>query len=178
MKLKELYEQEERSVLSVKGKQPNTFTGEFICAGRKLTSLEGSPRVVSGIFKCYDNKLKSLVGGPVKVGSDYTCALNKLESLEGVAEIIGRNFNCHTNKLKDLKDIHKKIKFVGCFIQCENNPIKSHVVGLLLIDGLKEVLLDNKKVQDIINKHLSTDRDVLDCIDELIEAGYPEFAQL
>jgi hypothetical protein len=48
----------------------------------------------------------------------------------------------------------------------------------LKIDGLTQVLLDNKPVQKIINKYLKGDRDIFACQEVLIEAGFPEFAQL
>ena len=47
-----------------------------------------------------------------------------------------------------------------------------------MIDGLKFVGLDNEKVENIINKHLKGERDVFACQEELIEAGYEEYAQL
>ena len=52
------------------------------------------------------------------------------------------------------------------------------LLGLLLIDGLQKVFLDNMKVRVIINKHLKGDRDVFACQEELIEAGFEDFAQL
>lgn len=42
----------------------------------------------------------------------------------------------------------------------------------------KEYILIMADVQNIINKHLKGDRDVFACQEELIEAGYDEFAQL
>ena len=58
-----------------------------------------------------------------------------------------------------------------------NNPIESHVLGLLKIKGLQEVRLDDIQLTKIINKYLPLG-DLLDCQEELIEAGYEEFAQL
>jgi hypothetical protein len=59
------------------------------------------------------------------------------------------------------------------------NPIKSHVLGLMLIDGLKTIRLDNKQVEEILNRHLGKGRaGMLMAQEELIEAGLEEFAQL
>ena len=62
MKLKELFEVEERSILSVMGKQEDPFPHVFYCSNNKLTSLEGVPSVVKGNFSCPYNKLTSLAG--------------------------------------------------------------------------------------------------------------------
>ena len=62
-----------------------------------------------------------------------------------------------------------------------NNPFTSHVIGLLLIHGCKEVELDNKQVQEILNKHLKSpfgNRRFLDCQSELLDAGLDEWAKL
>jgi hypothetical protein len=202
MKLHELFESEERSVLSVKGKQPDHVTdhfscannkltslegapssvgGTFFCANNKLTSLEGAPSSVGGNFNCYNNKLTSLEGAPSSVGGNFNCYNNKLTSLEGAPSSVGGNFNCYNNNLTSLHNIHKQIKHIkhiGRWVAFEDNPIKSHVLGLLLIDGLYGVILDNREVSDIINKHLKGERDVFACQEELIEAGFEEFAQL
>ena len=59
-----------------------------------------------------------------------------------------------------------------------NNPITSHVLGLMLIEDLQFVEFDNKQLQNIINKHLKEGRDVFECQNELMEAGLDEYAQL
>ena len=160
MKLHELFEAEERSVksiLSILGKQPKKIKRDFICSSMRLTSLEGSPKEVGGAF---------------------LCSSNKLTSLEGISPIIGLQLSCIANKLTSLHNIHKQIKHIGGYVSFENNPIKSHVLGLLLIDGLTKVWLENTIVQKIINKHLAGDRDVFACQEELIEAGLEDYAQL
>ena len=179
MKLKELFEQEERSILSVMGQQPEKIDGDFYCFSNQLTRLEGCPQEVGGDFNCSSNKLTSLEGGPVKVDGHCIYAGNSLESLTGVAETVGEQISLRNNELKNLKDIHRKIKFIGGnYANFSNNPIESHVVGLLLIKGLTKVWLDNTGVETIINKHLKANKDVLACIEELEEAGYSEFAKI
>ncbi len=199
MKVSELFEAKERTVLSVMGKQPDHIDEDFFCNVNRLTSLEGAPSSVSGDFicsynnltslkgaastvgedfSCTSNKLTSLEGGPTKVGGDYFCSKNKITSLEGVASSIGGDFYCTRNRLTSLHNIHKQIKHIGGHAEFQQNPIKTHVLGLLLIDGLTEVLLDKRYVEDIINKHLKGDRDVFACQEELIEAGFEDFAKL
>jgi hypothetical protein len=157
MKVHELFEEEERSILSVMGKQPMHFNGHFSCSNKKLTSLKGAPSSVSGYFSCYSNNLTSLEGAPSSVGGHFVCSRNKLTSLH---------------------NIHKQIKHIGLNANFEFNPITSCVLGLLLIDGLKEVYLDNTHLQSIINKHIKGDKDIFACQEELIENGFDEFAKL
>jgi hypothetical protein len=179
MKVHELFEAKERSILSVMGKQPEHVDGDFYCSDNKLTSLEGAPSSVGGNFFCSDNKLTSLERAPSSVGGTFFCSDNKLTSLEGAPSSVGGDFFCTANKLTSLHNIHKQIKHIGSeHADFNNNPIKSHVLGLLLIDGLKYVFLDNKKVEEIITKHLLGERDVFACQEELIEAGLEDFAQL
>ncbi len=144
-----------------------------------LTELKGCPSQVKGHFNCSSNNLKSLKGGPKLVSDYYDCEYNQLESLEGIAEHIGDALYAQDNKITSLHNIHKHIKHISRFAQFRNNPITSHVLGLMLIDGLKRVSLSNSKVQEIMNKHLGrVDRDVFACQEELIENGLEDFAQL
>ena len=138
MKVSELFEDEERSVLSVMGEQPEQCEGCFYCEDKALTSLEGVPSFIGLDLICYDNDLTSL------------------------------------------HNIHKIIKHIGRDANFISNPLKSHVLGLLLIDGLREVRLgfNNRKIEYIINRHLRGDRDVFACQEELIENGFEDFAQL
>ena len=193
MKLKE------RSVLTVLRQQPQKVDGDFYCSNNQLTSLEGCPQEVGGHFSCSGNELTGLVGCPQKVGGDFWCSGNELTGLVGCPQKVGGTFYCHSNQLTtlkggpqevdgnfycsfneltNLKDIHKQIKFIGGQANFLGNPIKSHVVGLLLINGLKHVYLDNEEVMNILNKHVKADKDVLACIEELENAGFPEFAKI
>ena len=177
---------------------PTTVSGNFFCSNNKLKSLKGAPASVGGDFYCFSNFLTSLEGAPSFVGQDFNCSKNKLTALKSAPEKV-YNFNCGSNELssfegaptkvagrflcndnlfKTLHNIHKHIKQINGYANFNNNPIKSHVLGLLLISGLQMAVFDNKKVTEIINKHLAADRDVFACQEELIEAGLEEFAQL
>ena len=70
-------------------------------------------------------------------------------------------------------------------ISLTKNPIKSHVLGLLKIKGLRSVSLDNKEVADIINKYLfgatgkdPSIRDIVDCQEELMDNDLEDYALL
>ena len=47
-----------------------------------------------------------------------------------------------------------------------------------MIEGLKDIRIDNQVVQGILNNHLTGDRDIFACQDELIEACLDDFAKL
>ena len=175
MKLKGLFESTGKSVadlgIDYKG-------GIFDCSVNNLTSLEGAPSRVDGHFYCSDNNLTSLEGAPSHVGSFY-CSYNKLTSLEGAPSHVGGSFHCTHNKLTSLKDVHKHIAEIKGALYASDNPIKSHVLGLLLIKGVTEVRLKNKQVEEILNRHFGKGRaGMLMAQEELIDAGLEEFAQL
>ena len=155
MKLKELFEAKGKSVADL---NIHYKAGHFDCGGDKLISLAGAPRQVDGYFDCSNNQLTSLEGAPEKVHGD---------------------FRCHFNKLTSLKDAHKHIDEINGNFYAANNPIGSHVLGLLLIKGIRRIYLDNTQVQKILNTHLGKGRaGMLQAQEELIEAGLEEFAQL
>ena len=154
---------------------PQTVGGSFNCSDNKLKSLEGCPRTVNGSFWCVNNQLESLEGCPQKVGGNFACGHNQLESLEGCPQTVGGDFYCWNNeKLTSLARINFYVhetngaadgaNFSGC-------PIKSNVLGILKIRGLKKVKFDDKKLEEIMNKYLPMG-DSTDCIDDLLDAGY------
>ena len=89
-------------------------------------------------------------------------------------------------KIKSIKDIDKKISYCEK-LYLAGNPIEGGVLSLLKINGLKEISLgdvldrrgsDLRAVAHIIQKHLRSDRDIMDCQDELIDAGFESYAKL
>lgn len=161
------------------------WTGDFVCNyNPDITSLKGAPKEVTGNFDCSNNsKLTSLKGAPEKVGGDffyYDCSDN-LVSLEGAPKIIGGDFVCCDTALTSLKGIHKQITNLGGKFIFNNSPIKSHVLGLLLIKGCTGIEFDNEEVQDILNKYLPNTRGnkaVIECQSELLDADLEDFAEL
>ena len=94
-------------------------------------------------------------------------------------DLIAGHFYCTNNQLTSLKNIHKHIKCIKGEFHCADNNIDSHILGLLLIDGVIHIEMNNKYIQNILNRHLGKGRQsVMDAQRELIDAGYEEFAQL
>lgn len=149
-----------------------------------LKSLKNMPEKVSGKFSIYQNDVTSLQGMPKEVTHMCEINNNKIKSMD--------NFNCKVGSLNasnlpltNLKNIHKQISMfdysgstVQTWFRVVETPLQSNILGLLLVKGLEVVYLDNLKVQDILNHHLNKDRDINLCQEDLIEAGYPEFAKL
>ena len=163
----------ENKLKSLKG-CPQTVGGYFWCNNNQLKSLEGCPQTVNDSFSCSTNKLKSLEGCPQKVGGNFWCLDNQLESLEGCPQIVGGDFNCSNNKqLTSLTRINFYVHEINGedgadFRDC---PIKSNILGLLKIRGLKSVYFDDRKLEAIVNKHLPMGN-IAECMDELLDAGY------
>jgi len=197
MKLKDLFESTGKSVadldIDYKGGDfscasneltslagaPSHVGGNFSCRACTLKSLKGAPSHVGGSFYCNDNELASLAGTPSHVGGSFYCYDNELASLAGAPSHVGGAFYCYSNKLTSLKDVHKHVTEIKGIFYAVANPINSHALGLLLIKGVTEVRLDNKRVMEILNSYLGKGRaGMLMAQEELIEAGLEEFAKL
>jgi len=169
-----------RDVLITKDTPKERWPGHFFCYFKDLTSLVGAPRHVDGTFVCHNNQLTSLVGAPVFVGNDFSCYNNRLASLEGCPEHVDDgDFVCKDNRLETLHDIHRSLKHLGGHFIATNNPIKSHVLGVLLIEGVITVRLDGRRVTEILSKHVRRGRSgLIDCQTELLDNGFEEYAKL
>ena len=170
MKLSEIliYETKEKPLLGLK------ISGKLIT---DKTKDEPWP----GYFACNDNKLTSLEGAPSSVGGSFSCHNNELTSLEGSPASVGGYFVCHNNQLTSFEGIHKILKSMNGTFYADNNPLKSHVLGLLLVKGCKEVGLDNKVVEEVLNRYLPNTRGskaVIEAQSELLDLDLEEFAQL
>ena len=168
---------------------PETINGRFSCIMcHSITSLVGGPEKVLGDYDCsMCTSLESLVGSPKYIkGTLHLTGCNRLKSLDGITPHICGNLDLGSSysqsQFVTLKDIHKHIKKMdGNYSVIYAGKLASHVLGVLLIDGCKRLLFDNLDVCKIINKYLNepfTPHRLYDCQDELIEAGFEEYAQL
>ena len=160
---------------------PTSVGGYFNCSDNQITSLEGAPSSVGGDFYCLNNQLTSLEGAPTSVGGYFSCSFNQFTSLEGAPASVGGYFYCSNNKLTSLAGIHKILKQMKGTFYAHDNPLKSNVIGLLLVKGCKEVILDNNQVMEIINRHLKSPFGhlrVLECQSEMLDAGLGDWAEL
>ncbi len=176
MKLHDLFEQKEVTII---GKIVNKNLGSS--KGIIFTDEMSNRRWGELEFNCENLGLTSLVGCPEFVAGSFNATNNNLTSLEGAPAHSFGYFDCTKNKITSLKNIHKQIKQLSGIFYGLKNPIKSHVLGILLVDGCTSFRIDNTEVSHIISKYLPNDRGraaMYDCQAELIEAGFEEFAQL
>lgn len=161
---------------------PKSVGGHFSCSNNNIKSLDGIQERIFGSLDCARNDLKTLQGGPKEIDGTLQCSFNDLSTFDGFPLIIGNNLFLSENKFTSLKNIHKYIKKIGGTIFLTNNPIKSHILGLLLIENLSNIQFSSDPdLENIINKYLPNSRGrtaVYDCQEELIQAGFEEYAQL
>jgi hypothetical protein len=152
-------------------------TGNVLLSSRNLKQLPVKFGTVGGSFICKHNELTSLQGAPSTVGGSFFCDDNPLTSLEGVPSTISGFFYCSSNKLTSLQGIHKVFKKIDR-LYIDNSPINTGGIGLVLIEGLTNVT-SRLPAFKIIKKYLGQGKPgLLRCQEELIDAGYEEFAKL
>jgi hypothetical protein len=148
----------------------------------ELTSLEGAPSEVDGIFFCNDCKsLTSLKGAPSIVKNAFTSNCTSLTSLKGAPLTIKNGWKCsRCTSLTSLQGIGKEYCLSAKIINlsgCEK--LSSQMLGLMLVKNLQEIRFDvNKDLESIFNNHLSGNKDMMDCKEDLMNAGYKEYAKL
>jgi len=163
---------------------PRSILGNLWASSLGLMTLERAPRYITRA-NLNANHLKNLSGSLTEC-STLDVSRNELTSLEGdVRKVVF--LNASQNHLKSLKGIHKILDQCN-ELSVTQNPLESHVLGVLLVKGMNSVAFvlhdENPKllaVERIVNKYLPNARGMealLECQDELIEAGYGEFAQL
>jgi hypothetical protein len=160
--------------------------------GCDLTSLEGSPQKIDGAFYCsYNKRLKSLKGMTQEGVKRLHCAGCSLSSFEGVARNISGDVFAVKNPMTNLKGVHKHFDTIGGKMLLSDS-IESNILGLLKIKNLKRVSffknsvdlgeksVAKKEISDIINKYLPnpTLAEIIDCQNELVEAGFEDYAEL
>lgn len=167
------YNCSDNMLMSLVGAPANLHQEIFNCSSNELTNLKGCPKKTAK-FIANHNFINTLEDGPTEV-TDMYVQHNRLTSLAGAPSTIGK-LNCSHNQLTSLQGIHKHIK-VANEINFIQNPIKSHVLGLLKIKGLQVAMFSDDKLDSIINKYLP-EGNMFDCQAELEDAGLEEYAQL
>lgn len=121
----------------------------------KITNFTGLPSKILGSFIVNDSTIKSIEGFPPEL-TEF-----------------------HFNHLPIQNNLHKHLKkaneiFLG------NDFNYRGFLSFILIKDLQEIFSYSKykPIIDVINKHLQSDRDVLECQEELIEMGFKEYAKL
>jgi len=166
---------------------PKNVPGGVYCSHNYLTDLEGCPKSVRALDAAH-NRLKTLKGCPTFVQNGLILDHNNLKSFDVSEPIKLRSgIQLSNNKISSLEGIHKKIISMEGFIRLNFNPVKSHLLGVILIPGcrgLSTLSIPLKALQIIneyLNKKIGIDvykEDLYHCQDELTEAGFEEYAKL
>lgn len=159
-------------------------------ATEKIEKFNSSPNIKPTYLDISSSMLKKVPLQVRDMPEVYFVAYeNYFKTFENFPKI-ANGYDLSDNKFTSLHDIHKSIhevtsdidiNFIGC-------PLKSHVLGLLKIKGLHKVALAKlgrrtklSQVENIINRYLPNNRGndaIVDCQNELIDAGFEEYAQL
>ena len=119
----------------------------------KLKYLPVQFGTVNGFFAVMENQLTSLKGCP-HTANDLYASNNNLINLDYHPTHINDKFSFHTNGIDH-----------------------GNIVKLLFLDmkfvGRASMDVKYYRAERIINKHLAS-KDILSCVDELLEAGYAE----
>ena len=183
---------ENHNLTSLKG-MPQIGVTDIYCANCNIISLEGVPSKISGELYCSDNmNLSSLKGCPKEVKNLFIDNCN-ITSLEGAPKKIRNLLALDGNPIKSLKGIHKIIEEIEDLIL--PHSIESNILGILKIRNLRKVSFKSfgssanvsdrdaqqkDQISKIINKYLPnpTMDQIIDCQNELIDAGFEEYAEL
>ena len=120
---------------------------------------------------CEDTELPIQFG---KVSGRFNCSRSYLTSLKGIPYFVELGFDCSGTELESLHGIDKRVKHIGGPFQCDAHV--THLLGLLLVDGIESFHIPNMPVHYILQKYRGTG-DVLAAQDELIDGGYIEQAR-
>ena len=121
-------------------------------AGKSVADL--GIKYEGGDLYVNDMGLTSLQGAPSSVGGSFYCTNNQLTSLEGAPSTVGGSFYCHNNQLTSLRSIHRIIKEINGYFYCKGNPIKSDLLYILLIKGVRGVETPFPKIDEVIDEYL------------------------
>lgn len=174
-----MFQVQNTKITSLEG-GPAQVKYSYWCEHNQLSTLRGAPKTIDGTFSCNDNKLTTLEGAPERITNNFWCSDNNLTSLRGSPREVGGYYGCVRNKLTSLEGVHRYVKKVENKFIATGNPIKSHVLGILLVQ-CDELEIDNLEVSKIINNYLPNRegmKGLLRCQRELIKARYEEYAQL
>jgi hypothetical protein len=154
-----------------RGLSSNLYTGDLVlsrgCRFNKQSDLTGFrlPHKIIGSLLVCGCPIASIYGSPSFISGDVLLCDTQLDSFQ---------------------NIHKWVKHIGGVIWFLGSPITSHILGLLLIDGLERVVTVGltgplRQACEVLNAYLPNKRGMAGvnaCQDELIEADLEDFAEL
>lgn len=144
------------------------------CGFTDLTGLPSNFNPKAEIAVIDSIKFKSLKGCPNEIGSLHLDDCKYIESFEGGPSIINGDVYISKCNIKSFDHLPKEIN--GTLNMSVNGA--KDILKILNIKKLISVSLNAPlDVVKILNKHVKT-RDMIECQEELIEAGFKEWARL
>lgn len=187
---------------------PTEVTGSFKFSAQEITSMKHVPEKVGKDFTVSSFKMKKFDYFPKEIGGELSIFNSRIETLDLLPkEVFGKVSITENMFLRSIKGIpsivHGNVLINGSrvvqsfeglpkviegklslhsFGYLSETPPKNILVvfkikGLTQIEFTRPMAGDYKKVSDIVNKHLKTG-DMIECQEELIEAGFKEYARL
>ena len=157
---------------------PKIYPGNLNISGNSLIDLVGSPEEVHGDFVCMSNLEKplSLIGSPKYVKGVFSLKSTGIQSLEGLTGKYGSITLAYTG-LSSLRGIEK---IEGATTIIIPSTIESGFLKLISVKDLEEVIVYThswklRSAVEIINKHLKSERDLINCKRDLINGNLKEF---
>jgi len=154
---------------------------------RKLSTLVGLPKKMprGGTLIVVSEFLKNYEGIPRKIDFvSFNCP--KAEFSGGTCDV-GVNLKIHSAPNNSLSGIHRVFNSVGIALSVDS-IIDRGYLNVFRIQQLPKIYVfkagsyfsvpEYRELEKIINKHLQNDRDILECQEELISAGFKTQATL
>jgi len=168
---------------------PTDITGMFNASYNIFSDLKGGPKRVGGdYYASYNPELKSLEGlAEIVVKTlNFTATSISEDDLKYLPEKIDSLRIGQCPNIKSLADIDKYVKEAKRTISLSDNSLERNILGLLKIKGLTALQYGfpsgkpSDKALEIIDKYLPVKdaNALLDCQDELIDAGLSEYARI
>jgi len=150
----------------------------------RLESLNHFPKVGLPGELCSVNintclSLRTIKGLPANLPGFLTMEWFRGPSLEGMPEEIGTHLYLGNSKILSLDYLPKRMPGENSTIDLTGLKHAKNFLAVFKVRELCKVDIDdNKPLEKIMNKHLAGDRDIMDCQEEMIEAGFEEYARL
>lgn len=152
---------------------PFKYCRELVISASNLKSFKNFPKTVNS------TDFSWAILSPLIGSSQY------IDKLDGFPSTIVGSVDIANDRYRHISyhNVHKHIKSLQGIIQLHAD-YEGPVLGFLMVEKLKNVLwkttshLNNSVPTDILRSYLEGSRDIMDCQEELIQAGYKEFAKL
>lgn len=133
------------------------ISGDFNASVNTLTTFNNFPTHVDDHFFCYDTQISSFENLNIQCGGSVDLLMN-------------RNLN-------DFRGVHKHITKMNGTFKFDLEHVHVGGLGIMLIDGIKQIDCGDKNINDIFNKYLKSGQ-VFEAQEHLIDGGYAYLARV